>query len=62
MLDAFVAHKDAEIVAVCDIHEPCVNFAAQGRWPARAAPRLTRLLEKDIDAVVISRGSLARCR
>ena len=37
VLDAFVVHKDAEIVAVCDIHEPYVNFAAQkaGGQPAR---------------------------
>ena len=29
VLDAFLAHKDAEVVAVCDIYQPYVDFAAQ---------------------------------
>jgi predicted dehydrogenase len=56
VLDAFVAHKDAEIVAVCDIHEPYVNFAAHkaGGQPARHHDYRRLLESKDIDAVVIS--------
>ncbi len=55
VLDAFVAHKDAEVVAVCDIHEPYVNFAAQkaGGQPARHNDYRRLLESKDIDAVVI---------
>lgn len=56
MLDAFAAHRDAEIVALCDIHDPYVEFAARkaGGRPARHHD-YRRLLEmKDVDAVVIN--------
>ena len=56
VLDAFLAHKDAEVVAVCDIHEPYANFAAQkaGGHPARHQDYRRLLESKDIDAIVIS--------
>jgi len=56
VLDAFLAHRDMEVVAICDIHEPYVEFAAgkAGGTPARLRD-YRRLLEmKDVDAVVIS--------
>ena len=55
VLDAFLAHKDAQIVAISDIYEPYVDFAARkaGGQPARAKD-YRRLLEmKDVDAVAI---------
>jgi predicted dehydrogenase len=56
VLDAFLVHRDAEVAAVCDIHQPYVDFAAQ---KAGTSPRqfrdYRRLLElRDLDAVVIS--------
>jgi predicted dehydrogenase len=56
VLDAFLAHKDAEIVALCDIYQPYVDFAAgkTGGQPARVRD-YRRLLEmKDLDAVAIN--------
>ncbi len=29
VLDAFLAHKDAEVVAVCDIYQPYMDFASK---------------------------------
>ena len=29
VLDGFLAHRDAEVVAICDIHQPYVDFAAR---------------------------------
>lgn len=55
VLDAFLAHQDAQIVAISDIYEPYVDFAASkaGGQPARAKD-YRRLLEmKDVDAVAI---------
>lgn len=55
VLDAFLAHQDAQIVAISDIYEPYVDFAASkaGGQPARAQD-YRRLLEmKDVDAVAI---------
>ena len=56
VLDAFVAHKDAEIVAVCDIHEPYVALAARkaGGTPAQLSDYRKLLEMKDVDAVVIA--------
>jgi len=56
VLDAFLAHKDAEVVAVCDIHQPYLDFAAR---KIGASPRqfkdYRKLLEmKDVDAVAIN--------
>jgi predicted dehydrogenase len=56
VLDAFLAHKDAEVVAICDIHRPYVDFAAAkaGGSPAKLADYRKLLDMKDVDAVVIS--------
>jgi predicted dehydrogenase len=56
VLDAFLAHQDAEIVAVCDIHEPYVDFAAHkaGGRPARFHDYRKLLDMKDVDAVAIN--------
>jgi len=56
VLDAFLAQKDAEIVAVCDIYQPYLDFAANktGGTSSRFSD-YRRLLEmKDLDAVVIN--------
>src|SRR4051812_14150799 len=29
VLDGFLAHKDAEVVAVCDLYQPYLDFAAK---------------------------------
>jgi predicted dehydrogenase len=55
VLDAFLSHKDCRVVAVCDICQPYMDFAAKkiGESPAQFKD-YRRLLEvKDIDAVVI---------
>ena len=56
VLDAFLAQKDAEIVALCDIHMPYVEFAAgkTGGRPSRHADYRRLLERKDVDAVVIN--------
>jgi predicted dehydrogenase len=56
VLDAFLAHKDAEIVGLCDIHAPYVDFAARkaGGQPARHKDYRALLDMKDVDAVVIN--------
>src|SRR5919107_368128 len=55
VLDAFLAHKDGEIVAVCDIYEPYVAFAAHkaGGQPARLRDYRQLLELKDVDAVAV---------
>ncbi len=55
VLDAFLEHHDAEIVAICDLHQPYLDFAAKkiGGNP-RQFHDYGKLLElRDIDAVVI---------
>ena len=56
VLDAFLAHQDAEIVGLCDIHAPYVDFAASkaGGQPARHTDYRALLDMKDVDAVVIN--------
>ncbi len=56
VLDAFRVHADAEIVALCDIYEPYVAFAAgkAGGTPARFSDYRRLLDMKDLDAVVIN--------
>jgi predicted dehydrogenase len=56
VLDAFLAHKDAEIVAVCDIYQPYVDFAAKkaGGQPARFTDYRKLLEMKGLDAVAIA--------
>jgi predicted dehydrogenase len=56
VLDAFLEHKDCEVVAVCDIYQPYLDFAAKkiGGNPQQFRD-YRRLLERnDVDAVVIS--------
>jgi predicted dehydrogenase len=56
VLDAFLPHKDMEIVAICDIYDPYVDFAARksGGQPARLKDYRRILDLKEVDAVVIS--------
>lgn len=56
VLDAFLAHADAEIVALCDIYQPYVDFAAKktGGSPSRFSDYRKLLEAKDVDAVVIN--------
>jgi predicted dehydrogenase len=56
VLDAFLAHKDVEIAAVCDIHQPYVDFGARkaGGQPQRFKDYRGLLEMKDIDAVAIN--------
>ena len=56
VLDAFLAHKDADVVAICDLYQPYLDFAAKkiGTQPKQFKD-YRRLLElKDVDAVVIN--------
>jgi predicted dehydrogenase len=55
VLDAFLVHKDAEIVAISDIYEPYVAFAANkaGGQPTRVKDYRKLLDMKDVDAVAI---------
>jgi predicted dehydrogenase len=56
LLDAFLVHKDAEIVALCDVYEPYLE-AARKKVGGKAAlfHDFHKLLDqKDIDAVVIA--------
>src|SRR6266851_7562669 len=56
LLDAFLVHKDAEIVALCDVYEPYLE-AARKKVGGKAAlvHDFRRLLDqKDIDAIVIA--------
>jgi predicted dehydrogenase len=55
VLDAFLPHKDAEIVALCDIYKPYVDFAANkaGGSPKTFSEYRKLLDDRDVDAVVI---------
>src|SRR5713101_6207260 len=55
LLDAFLVHKDAEIVALCDVYEPYLEGALKkvGGKPALFHDFRRLLDRKDIDAVVI---------
>jgi predicted dehydrogenase len=56
VLDAFRVHPDVEVVAVCDIYQPYVEFAAKkaGGSVARFADYRQLLELKDVDAVAIN--------
>jgi predicted dehydrogenase len=56
VLDAFRPHADAEIVALCDIYQPYVDFAAKkaGGTPARFSDYRKLLERKDVDAVAVN--------
>jgi predicted dehydrogenase len=56
VLDAFLVHKDCQVVALCDLWQPYLDFAAK---KAGGSPKIykdyRKLLEqKDVDAVVIA--------
>jgi predicted dehydrogenase len=56
VLDAFLVQKDAEIVALCDIYQPYVDFAAgkTAGTPSRFTDYRKLLEMKDLDVVVIN--------
>src|SRR5438876_8165904 len=56
VLDAFLEHKDAEVVAICDLYQPYLEFAAKklGTNPTPTHDYRQLLDRKDVDAVVIS--------
>ncbi len=56
VLDAFLKQPDAEIVAICDIYTPYLDFAARkiGTSPRQFKDYRKLLDLKDVDAVVIS--------
>jgi predicted dehydrogenase len=55
VLEAFLTQKDCEIAAVCDIHQPYVEFAAKkaGSNPKQLKDYRKLLELKDVDAVAI---------
>src|SRR5262245_9355933 len=56
VLSAFLEHKDAEVIAVCDIHPPYLDFASKkiGTNPELFRDYRKMLERKDLDAVVIA--------
>lgn len=55
VLEAFLKHKDAEVVAICDLYQPYLDFAAAkiGNNPAQFKDYRKLLERKDLDGVVI---------
>ncbi len=55
VLDAFLTHKDCEVVAICDIYQPYLDFASKkiGTSPTQYRDYRKLLDHKDLDAVVI---------
>src|SRR5438093_2342364 len=55
VLDAFLQHKDADVVALCDIYQPYVDFAAKkvGTNPQQFRDYRKLLGCRDLDAVVV---------
>lgn len=55
VLDAFLGHKDAEVVALCDLHPGYTAFAAAkiGGSPQKTSDYRVLLDRADLDAVVI---------
>ena len=56
VLSAFLEHKDADVVAVCDIYQPYLEFAAKkvGGSPEQVRDYRKLLDRKDLDAVVVA--------
>ena len=56
VLDAFLEHHDAEVAAICDLHQPYLDFAAKkiGTSPRQFHDYRKLLDVKDLDAVVIA--------
>src|SRR5437867_1775561 len=55
VLDAFLSHKDAEVVALCDIYQPYLDFASKkvGTNPQQFRDYRKLLERPDLDAVII---------
>lgn len=55
VLSAFLVHPDCEVVAICDLYEPYLDFAAKKikGAPAKFKDYRALLEMKDVDAVVI---------
>lgn len=55
VLDSFLKHEDAQVVAACDLYAPYMDFAAKkaGGEPARLGDYRALLERNDVDAVVI---------
>ena len=55
VLDAFLHHKDADVVAICDIFQPYLDFASKkvGTSPEQFRDYRKLLDRKDMDAVVV---------
>lgn len=55
VLDAFLTHKDCEVTAICDIHQPYLDFASSkiGNRPAQFRDYRKLLEHPALDAVVI---------
>jgi len=55
VLDAFLVHRDAEVVAICDLWQPYLDFAARkiGSNPTQFKDYRKLLDLKNVDAVVI---------
>lgn len=56
VLDAFLRHQDAEVVAVCDLYQPYLDFASRkiGTNPEQFKDYRRLLEQKSIQAVVIA--------
>ena len=56
VLDAFLKHPDADVVAICDLYQPYLDFAAKkiGTQPKQFKDYRRVLELKDVDAVVIN--------
>lgn len=56
VLDGFLVHKDAEVVAICDLYQPYLDFAAKkiGAAPKQYHDYRKLLDQKDVDAVVVA--------
>ena len=55
VLDAFLTHKDAEVIAICDIYQPYLDFASKkiGTSPQKFKDYRKLLEVKELDAVVV---------
>ena len=55
VLDGFLEHPDADVVAICDLYQPYLDFAARkiGNSPRQFKDYRSLLELKDIDAVAI---------
>src|ERR1700691_1430184 len=56
VLDGFLAQKDADVVAICDLWQPYLDFASKkiGTSPKQFSDYRKLLDQKNIDAVVVA--------